>query len=166
MCMAARAWWGVAGSVAHFWVYRCGWAPSFAGVRVRGSGGVLAAKVGPWLRLLRPSPREVGVTALGKLPKQLLSASFFFFFLKNSPCSSLPLHTRAWPLTQPNSPTRPGAVLVRPIMAQLFPVCDHSLCGCKQPPGVCHFILIPPSNFKHPGFSGAAQNLFANGGSC
>ena len=164
--MAARAWWGVAGSVAHLWVYRYGWALSFAGVRVRGSGGVLAAEVGPWLRLLRPSPREVGVTALGKLPKQLLSASFFFFFLKNSPCSSLPLHTMAWPLTQPNSPTRPGTVRVRPIMAQLFPVCDHSLFGCKQPPCVCHFILIPPSNFKHPGFSGAAQNLFANGGSC
>ena len=81
--------------MAHFWVYRYGRAPSVAGVRVRGSSGVLAAEVGPWLRLLRPSPREVGVTALGKLPKQLLSASFFFFFLKNSPCSSLPLHTRA-----------------------------------------------------------------------
>ena len=32
--------------MAHFWVYRCGWAPSFTGVRVRGSGGVLAAEVG------------------------------------------------------------------------------------------------------------------------
>ena len=31
-------------------------------------------------------------------------------------------------------------------------------------PGVCHFILIPPSNLKHPGWSGAAQTLFVREG--
>ena len=35
------------------------------------------------------------------------------FFLKNSSYSSLPLQTSAWPLTQPNSPTRPGTLWVR-----------------------------------------------------
>ena len=38
---------------------------------------------------------------------------FLFFFLKNSSHSSLSLQTSTWPLTQPNSPSRPGTDWVR-----------------------------------------------------
>ena len=46
---------------------------------------------------------------------------FHFFFSRNSSYSSLLLHTRAWPLTQPNSPIRPETVQVRACHRPTFP---------------------------------------------
>ena len=54
------------------------------------------------------------MAALGEFPKQPAECLFyFFFFLKNSSYSSLPLQTSAWPLTQPHSLTRLGTMWFR-----------------------------------------------------
>ena len=73
-----------------------------------------------------------------RIPQTTAECLFFhFFFLKNSSCSSLPLHTRAWSLTQPTSPTRPGTIQVKahhdPTLNSFQPattvsVGAHSLC--------------------------------------
>ena len=49
----------------------------------------------------------------GEFPKQPPHVSFSLFLFENFPCSSLLFHTRAWPLTQPTSPTRLGTIQVR-----------------------------------------------------
>ena len=54
------------------------------------------------------------MAALGEFPKQPAECLFyFFFFLKNSSYSSLPLQTSAWPLTKPHSLTRLGTMWFR-----------------------------------------------------
>ena len=65
--VAAVVGWRMAGSVAHLWGHRRGSVFSDAGAGVRGTVPVLAAEVGPWLRLwrlLRCSWGEVGVCLL------------------------------------------------------------------------------------------------------
>ena len=80
-----------------------------------------------WLGRVRGT--EARAVAAGELPKQPPRVFFNFFFLKNSSCSSLMLHIRAWPLSQPSSPTRPGTDWARAHQAQLSPPSIHSFHG-------------------------------------
>ena len=64
---------------------------------------------------------------------------FHFFFLRNSFFLSLPLHTRAWPLTQPTSPTRPRTFLVR--------VHHGPTLNCPQPASTVSVVAHSPSVF-------------------
>ena len=88
---------------------------------------------------------------------------FLFFFLINSYYSSLPLQTSAWPLTQPHSNQTGGQTGSGSITAQLFPAGVHSLSGCPPPLCVCHFVLIPHCDFKHPGPSWCCSNFVWQG---
>lgn len=76
--------WGPAGSVEHYWGHVCSWVPSSAVARGRGAAVVLAAEVGPQLRMLRlhrySQEWGAGVVASGEFPEQLPSASSFYFF--------------------------------------------------------------------------------------
>ena len=92
-----------------------------------------------------------------------------FLFGTKSSSSSLPLPTSARPLTQPNFPTRPETIQVRvpqgptllpsPGVTWLSnfsgndPAGVHSLSRWTLSQCVCHFVFIPPSNFRYPGSS-------------
>ena len=104
------------------------------------------------------------VMGAGEFPKQPPSASFFTFsFLKIAPAQAC--HSKQGPGLS-HSPTfqpdqeRSGSGSV---MAQLSPSGIHSLSGCTPPLGVCHFVLIPPCDFKQPGLSRCCSNLVWQG---
>ena len=111
-----------------------------------------------------------GVFTVGEFPKQPPIA----FFWTNSFCSSLLLLTSAPPLTEPNFPTILETIQVRIHHSQLFSLLQGSpsspislvmtqpastVSGCELPLCVCHFVFIPPSDFKHPGPSWCCSNL-------
>ena len=76
--------WVVAGVVAHLWGHGHGWAPSATGARVRGSVVVLAAEVGPWLRLGRLLGHSRGGGGGGyslRIPQAEAECLIFFLFL-------------------------------------------------------------------------------------
>ena len=74
------------------------------------------------------------MAAIENSPNSCCVPLVFFFFLKNSPHSSPLLQTSVLPLTQPNSPTRPGTDWVRvhhcPTLPSRCPVSvgTHSPC--------------------------------------
>ena len=90
---------------------------------------------------------------------------FLFFFLKNSSYSSLPLQTRTWPLTQPNSPTRPGTdrVRVRHCPASTSQPASTVSVGAHRPCVFATLSLFPLCDFKHPGPSWCCSNLVWQG---
>ena len=88
------------------------------------------------------------------------SDSFFFFFLRNSSCSSLPLHTRkGLSSPSPTSPTRPRTIQV---MAQ-HGQCTQSLWVLTAPVCLLLHPYSPPCDFKQPGLSQCCSNFVWQG---
>ena len=102
------------------------------------------------------------MAAEGEFPKLLLSVSFFhFFFLRNSSCSVLLLHTRKGLSSHTahlSSYTRdcPGQGPTWP-NSQLSPASVQGLCGFTTRP------YSPPCDFKQPGLSWCCSNLVWQG---
>ena len=108
-------------------------------------------------------PGDVGAAVVGEFPEQLLSTSFFSFSFWKIPFIQVCLSKQApglshSPILQPDWGL-PGS---GSITAQLFPAGIQSH-WCTPPLCVCHFILIPPSDFKHPGPSWCCSNLVWQG---
>ena len=86
-----------------------------------------------------------------------------FFFLKNSSCLSLLLQTSTWPLTQPNSPTRPGTIRVRAHHSPTLPSRHPQSQLVYTAPRCLSPHPYSPSDFKHPGPSWCCSNLVWQG---
>ena len=82
-----------------------------------------------------------------------------FFFLKISSYSSLLPQTSAWPLTQPNSPTRLGTIQVRVRCGRTLPSWHPQSQWVHTTPVCLPLRPYPLSDFKHPGPFRGCSNL-------